>query len=56
MRVHANVMVTDEALLLPVVYEYWKDYPIDHWVFYDDNSTDNTKEIIKEKFGDKSTI
>ena len=56
MRVHANVMVKDEAILLPVVYEYWKDYPIDHWVFYDDNSTDNTKEIIKEKFGDKSTI
>ena len=54
--VHANVMIKNESLLLPEVYKFWKDYPIDHWVFYNDNSTDNTEEIIKDLFGDKATV
>lgn len=56
MQVHANVMVKDEEVLLAAVYKYWKGYPIDHWVFYDDNSTDSTREIIEDKFGSNATI
>ncbi|MBC8443072.1 MAG: glycosyltransferase family 2 protein [Proteobacteria bacterium] len=56
MTVHANVMIKDEALLLPEVYKQWKDYPIDHWVFYNDNSSDNTEEVIRELFGKDATI
>lgn len=56
MTVHANVMIKDEALLLPEVYKQWKDYPIDHWVFYNDNSTDNTEEVIRDLFGKSATI
>ena len=50
MRVFANVMIQNEALILPLVYEYWKDYPIDQWVFYNDNSTDATLEVINSLF------
>jgi glycosyltransferase involved in cell wall biosynthesis len=56
MIVHANVMIQNEALILPEVYKYWKDYPVDKWVFYDDNSTDNTVEVISDLFGDKAII
>jgi glycosyltransferase involved in cell wall biosynthesis len=56
MKVQANVMIQNEALILPHVYEYWKDYPIDKWVFYDDNSSDNTAEVIKSLFKDKSFV
>ena len=56
MTVHANVMIKNESLLLPEVYKQWKNYPIDHWVFYNDNSTDNTEEIIQDLFGKDVTI
>tara|TARA_R110000824_G_scaffold791_1_gene4819 strand:+ start:7586 stop:8410 length:825 start_codon:yes stop_codon:yes gene_type:complete len=56
MKVYANVMVKNEAILLSAVYEYWKNYPVDHWVFYDDNSTDKTVEVIKDNFKDQATI
>ena len=54
--IHANVMIKNESLLLPHVYKFWKDYPIDHWVFYNDNSTDNTAEVILDLFGTRATI
>lgn len=56
MTVYANVMIKDEAILLPEVYKQWKDYPMDHWVFYNDNSTDNTEEVIRDLFGKNATI
>lgn len=56
MRVFANVMVKDEAIILPHVFEYWKDYPVDQWVFFDDNSKDNTVEVINDLFGDKAVV
>jgi len=56
MKVQANVMIQNEALILPKVYEYWKDYPIDKWVFYDDNSSDDTVNVIKSLFGDRAII
>jgi glycosyltransferase involved in cell wall biosynthesis len=56
MKVHANVMIKNEELLLSQVLPMWEKYQIDEWVFYDDNSTDNTVELIKDTFGDKATV
>ena len=56
MNAYANVMIKDEAILLPEVYKQWKNYPIDHWVFYNDNSSDNTEEVIRDLFGERATI
>lgn len=46
MNVHFNTMVKNEALLLEQVLPIWKAYEVDQFVFYDDNSTDNTVEVI----------
>lgn len=46
MHVHFNTMVKNEGLLLDKVLPIWKEYPIDKFVFYDDNSTDDTVEVI----------
>jgi hypothetical protein len=55
MKIGFNTMVKNEAKLLNLVLPIWKTYPIDLFIFYDDNSTDNTCEVIrrhlhKEKF------
>jgi glycosyltransferase involved in cell wall biosynthesis len=49
-------MVKNEAILLKEILPIWKDYPIDEFVFYNDISTDDTVEIIKEGLGTKSAI
>lgn len=46
MNVHFNTMVKNEGLLLDCVLPIWKAYAVDQFVFYDDNSTDNTLEVI----------
>jgi len=56
MRVYANVMVKNEELLIDYLYKYWLEYPVDHWVFFDDKSTDRTDEVIKHRFGSKATV
>jgi hypothetical protein len=56
MQVHANVMIKNEEYLLQHVVPIWKNYQIDKWVFYDDNSSDNTVALIKDVFGDKAII
>lgn len=56
MKVYANVMIQNESIILPHVYEYWKDYPVDKWVFYDDNSSDDTVNVIKSLFKDKAVV
>ena len=38
------------------VFKYWRNYPIDKWVFYDDNSTDDTVAVIKSLFGDHAVV
>lgn len=48
MITHFNTMVKNEALLLDKVLPIWKKYPINFFVFYDDNSSDNTVEIIEK--------
>lgn len=56
MTTFANVMVKDEAILLAALAPQWLTYPIDKWVFYNDNSTDGTDEVIKDIFGPKAHI
>jgi hypothetical protein len=56
MIVHANVTIKNEKLILSEVIPYWKNYDIDKWIFYDDNSTDGSKELIENTLGDKAVI
>lgn len=56
MKVYANVMIQNESIILPHVYKYWKDYPVDKWVFYDDNSSDDTVNVIRSLFKDKAVV
>lgn len=56
MKVHANVMIKNEELLLQHIIPIWKNYQIDKWVFYDDNSSDNTVELLKDTFGNKAVF
>ena len=46
MNIHFNTMVKDEGILLESVLPIWKKYPIEKFIFYNDNSTDNTIEVI----------
>lgn len=55
-KIYANVMIQNESTILPHVYNYWKNYPVDKWIFYDDCSTDNTVEVIKDLFGNKAEV
>lgn len=48
MKVGFNTMFKNEARLLDVVLPIWSKYKIDLFVFYDDNSTDNSCEIISK--------
>ena len=48
MIVHANVMVKNESILLDELLPIWKEYPIDKFIFYNDNSSDSTVDIIKK--------
>ena len=48
MVIHFNTMVKDEEDLLQVVLPFWVKYPVDKFVFFNDNSTDNTVQIIKK--------
>ena len=48
MVTYFNTMVKNEELLLDKILPIWKNYPIDVFVFYDDNSTDNTVGVIEK--------
>ena len=56
MRVHANVMTKNEELLLTELLPIWVNYPIEKFIFYNDNSTDDTVNIIKNHLGDRAVI
>jgi hypothetical protein len=40
-------MVKNEGLLLDKVLPIWKEYPVNKFVFYNDNSTDDTVDVIQ---------
>ncbi len=48
MKTSLNVMFQNEEKILSQVLKYWKSYPIDYFIFYNDNSTDKSIEVIKE--------
>lgn len=56
MIVHTNTMVKNEATLLNAVLPIWKNYPINKFVFYDDNSIDNTIDVITKHLGARAFI
>lgn len=56
MKVHANVMIKDESLLLEQVLPHWNSYPVDEWVIYNDSSTDNTIDLINSGIDSKVTV
>jgi hypothetical protein len=39
-------MVKNEGILLESILPIWKKYPIEKFIFYNDNSTDNTVDVI----------
>ena len=47
MKIAFNTMVKNEAKLLSVILPIWSTYKVDLFVFYDDNSNDNSIEVIK---------
>lgn len=56
MKVTTNTRFKNEALMLEQVLPIWQEYPVDEFVFYDDHSTDNTVEVIKDFLGDEAVI
>lgn len=56
MNIHFNTMVKNEGLLLEHVLPIWKKYPIEKFVFYDDNSTDNTVEVINKHLSKERVV
>lgn len=51
MNIHFNTMLKNEEHLLKEVLPIWSHYPINKFVFYNDDSTDNSIEIIFEILG-----
>lgn len=47
MKVAFNTMVKNEAEMLKSVLPIWKKYNVDYFIFYNDNSTDDTVNVIK---------
>jgi hypothetical protein len=56
MKIYANVMAKNEELLLKEVLPIWKNYKIDKFIFYNDNSVDATEGVITSHLGEKSVI
>tara|TARA_R110001599_G_scaffold1706_5_gene8462 strand:- start:15475 stop:16311 length:837 start_codon:yes stop_codon:yes gene_type:complete len=52
MKVAFNTMMKNEARLLNSILPIWKNYPVDMFIFYDDNSTDDSISIIKRHLGE----
>lgn len=46
MKIAFNTMIKNEEDILKIVLPIWKKYDVDYFIFYDDNSTDNTLEVI----------
>jgi hypothetical protein len=49
-------MVKDEAILLDAVLPIWSQYPIKQYIFYNDDSRDETVDIIKKHLGSRAEI
>ncbi len=56
MKVQTNTMFKNEEILLKEILPIWEKYPVDKFVFYNDNSTDNSCEIIEKILGNRAVI
>jgi len=56
MKTAFNTMFKNEEKLLSQVLKIWKTYPIDLFIFYDDNSTDNSIDVIKQHLPEERFI
>ena len=56
MRVYANIMTKNEELLLNELLPIWNNYPVEKFIFYNDNSTDGSVNLIKSYLGDRAVI
>lgn len=56
MKVCINTMVKNEAIMLDYVLPIWKNYSVDYFIFYDDNSTDDTINIINKHLPSEKVI
>ena len=56
MKTFINTQVKNEALLLEKVLPFWKEYPVEKFVFYNDGSTDNTHEVIMDLLGSRAKV
>jgi hypothetical protein len=56
MKTYANVLMKNEATLLQEVLKFWKEYPVDKFLFWNDNSTDNSVEVVSDILGDRAQI
>jgi len=48
MNIHFNTMLKNEEDLLEEVLPIWKTYPVEKFVFYNDNSTDSSVDVINK--------
>lgn len=48
MKIYFNTMLKNEEEILKEILPIWHLYPVDKFIFYDDNSSDNSINIIKE--------
>ena len=51
-----NCMVKNEAILLEHVLPIWSTYPVDEYIFFNDHSTDHTKDVIQKHLGTRARI
>ena len=56
MKVLANVVLGNEECILKQMAPIWATYPIDEWVIFDDRSTDNTLDVLKQYLSPRLTI
>ena len=47
-KLHANVVFSNESVLLKNLVPIWNTYPVDEWVFYNDRSTDDSVDIVNQ--------
>lgn len=56
MKIYMNVTYKNEELILQEIIKYWKNYDVDKWIFYDDNSIDKSSKIIIDNLSDRAVI
>jgi uncharacterized phage-associated protein len=56
MKTYSITLVKDEAPLLKEVLPFWENYPIDKFLFWNDNCSDDSIDIIKKYLGNRCEI